>query len=358
MNRAEVCVLIPTYNRRAELVGAIDSVLAQSYDACHALVIDDGSTDGTATMLADRYGSNERVRWLRLEDNRGVAVARNLGLAQARGEYVAFLDSDDRWKSWKLELQVACLARLAGDGVGMIWSDMDAVDADGRLLAEHIMRSVFAGYRWFAETDFLPQSAPLTQLLPGTRDPGEATLVHWGDGYSNFILGNLCQPSTVVLTRERAAAIGPFDETMLCGEDHKYNLNCARAGPVALLDVSAGFYRQGGADQLTTGPRRLDDAENQLRTILPSIAADRERIRVPERTLRYKLAEAYAWAAEENLDLGSAARARRLCGTSLYYRPLKARTWAVLLAASLHPQARERVREAYRGLKRSMRRAH
>jgi GT2 family glycosyltransferase len=356
MDACEVSVVIPTHNRRRQLPGAIDSVLGQSWKHCHVLVVDDGSSDGTAQLVADRYGSNERVRYLPQERNRGVASARNLGLTHAPGEYIAFLDSDDRWKSWKLEAQVGCLARLAGQGVGMIWTDIDAVDDQGQLLGARAMRREFAAYHWIKEAELFAHTAPLSSLVPGLSAPGADTAVHWGDAYSQFVLGNLCQPSSVMLTRQRALETGPFDETMLCGEDHPYHLRCARAGPVALLDAAAVLYRQGAPDQLTNGPLRLQDAENHLRTLLPAIATDRERIRVSAKVLRHKLAEAYAWAAQENLDYGSAARARRLCGTSLSYRPLQGRTWAVLVAATLEPQAREQLRHAYRQLKRVVRR--
>ena len=357
MDAAEVCVVIPTHNRRFELAGAIDSVLGQSWPRCHALVVDDGSTDGTPQLMADRYGSNQRVRYVRQEQNRGAASARNLGLAHARGNYIAFLDSDDRWKSWKLELQVACLARLAGDGVGMIWCDMDAVDEQGLLVQERAMRSVFSAYHWFDQLELFPHEQPLTSLVPEVKDPGTATIVHWGDAYSQFVLGNLCQTSSVLLTRQRLLLTGRFDERLICAEDHEFHLRCARAGPVALLDIPAVLYRQDSSDRVDAG-RRLRGAENQLRTLLPVIEADRERIHIPEKMLRHRLAEAYAWAAEENLDHGSAARARRLCGTSLRYRPLKGRTWAVLFAASLEPQARSTLRQAYRELMRSVKGVH
>jgi GT2 family glycosyltransferase len=356
MDADEVSVVIPTHNRRRQLPGAIDSVLGQSWKHCHVLVVDDGSADGTAQLIADRYGSNERVCYLRQDRNRGVASARNLGLAHARAGFIAFLDSDDRWKRWKLEAQVACLARLAREGVGMIWTDMDAVNDQGELLRERAMRHAFAAYRWFTEAELFAHGAPLASLAPQLSVPDPATPVRWGDAYSQFVLGNLCQPSSVMLTRQRVIEVGPFDETMLCGEDHHYHMKCARAGPVALLDVPAVLYRQGAADQLTNGPLRLEDAENHLRTLLPAIAADRERIHVSAKVLRRKLAQAYAWAAEENLDHGSAARARRLCGTSLRHRPLQGRTWAVLLAATLEPEARAQLRQAYRHLKRAVKR--
>lgn len=98
-----ISVIIPVWNRAREVCRAIDSALAQTLAPLEVLVIDDGSTDDTAQALA-RYG--ERIRVLR-QSNQGVAAARNTGIANARGELLAFLDSDDAWLPRKLELQAA-----------------------------------------------------------------------------------------------------------------------------------------------------------------------------------------------------------------------------------------------------------
>ena len=88
-----VSVVIPTYNRGNLIGQAIDSVLAQSYSDFEIIVSDDGSTDDTAARVA-RYG--DRVRYVRTA-NGGVAHARNVGTREARGDYLAYLDSDDRY---------------------------------------------------------------------------------------------------------------------------------------------------------------------------------------------------------------------------------------------------------------------
>ncbi|MBL9078203.1 MAG: glycosyltransferase family 2 protein [Planctomycetes bacterium] len=101
-----VSVVIPTYNRARLLARAIDSVLAQTQPAAEVLVVDDGSTDDTAAVVA-RYGT--AVRYLS-QRNAGVSAARNHGVRQARCEWVAFLDSDDFWLPEKLARQLPWLA--------------------------------------------------------------------------------------------------------------------------------------------------------------------------------------------------------------------------------------------------------
>jgi glycosyltransferase involved in cell wall biosynthesis len=89
-----VTVIIPTYNRCNPLVQAINSVLAQSYKDFELLVIDDGSTDNTRQVISAI--SDSRIKYI-YKDNGGVSSARNAGIAQANGKYIAFLDSDDFW---------------------------------------------------------------------------------------------------------------------------------------------------------------------------------------------------------------------------------------------------------------------
>jgi len=104
-----VSVVIPTRNRRDLAARALTSVLGQTDVDLEALVVDDGSTDGTARLAEDL--GDERVRHLRNETATGVALARNHGIAEAGGDWIAFLDDDDLWAPEKLRSQlVACRA--------------------------------------------------------------------------------------------------------------------------------------------------------------------------------------------------------------------------------------------------------
>jgi glycosyltransferase involved in cell wall biosynthesis len=98
-------VVIPNFNREAELQRAVDSVLAQDYPALEVIVVDDASTRPVRLDLPP--AAREAVRWLQLERNGGGATARNAGIDAAKGEVVAFLDSDDVWTSDKLTRQMA-----------------------------------------------------------------------------------------------------------------------------------------------------------------------------------------------------------------------------------------------------------
>lgn len=97
-----ISVIIPTYNRCWILKEAIDSVLSQEYTNFEVIVVDDGSDDATAALLSS-YGDDITIIY---QENRGVSTARNVGILMAKGDYIAFLDSDDMWLPDKLSCQV------------------------------------------------------------------------------------------------------------------------------------------------------------------------------------------------------------------------------------------------------------
>lgn len=105
-NYGLVSVITPSYNAESFLSQAIESVIAQTYPYWEMIVIDDGSTDNT-TVIAETYASkNKKIKLIKFEKNKGVAVARNTGIENASGRYIAFLDSDDLWLPIKLERQI------------------------------------------------------------------------------------------------------------------------------------------------------------------------------------------------------------------------------------------------------------
>jgi glycosyltransferase involved in cell wall biosynthesis len=123
MSRESLVSCIITFLNTEEYLGeAIESVLAQTHESLELLLVDDGSTDGS-TKIARRYAerSPQKVRYLEHEghENKGAAAARNLGMREARGEYIALLDSDDVWLGHKLEEQVAILE--AHPEAGMVY---------------------------------------------------------------------------------------------------------------------------------------------------------------------------------------------------------------------------------------------
>lgn len=126
MERERISVVIPCYNRRDRIPASVESVLGQSYGNLELLVVDDGSTDGTAELF-ENY-PDRRLRFLRYEENRGACHARNYGAERATGEYLAFQDSDDVWHRDKLEKQLCHLRRTGAD---LSFCGMNRVSGNG-----------------------------------------------------------------------------------------------------------------------------------------------------------------------------------------------------------------------------------
>jgi glycosyltransferase involved in cell wall biosynthesis len=138
---ALVSVVIPTKDRPEMLRRAVLSVLGQTYSPVELIVVDDGSVEPAREAIADLNTDDlRRFEVVRHGENRGGAAARNTGLREARGEYVAFLDDDDRWTPHKLEKQVEAL-RGAGESAGVAFAWNRQLDTDGSVVDMHLPRA-------------------------------------------------------------------------------------------------------------------------------------------------------------------------------------------------------------------------
>lgn len=212
-----VTVVITTYNRCDECMRAVASALQQMPPPLEVLVCDDGSTDATQAELLRWQERESRLRYLRIEPNRGTpAPARNLGAYSARGEWVGFLDDDDRWLTGKLALQQS----LLDTGVDVIASD--AIRSDG--------------HRYFG-------------VDGGVSHPTRAEL----ERANPVIL------STALVRRSLLLDVGGFDEnpTIAGVEDYDLWLRLAdRGARFAILNVATVQYCDRGDARLSSAPLR------------------------------------------------------------------------------------------------------
>jgi len=202
-----VSVVIPAYNYGRYLAEAIDSALAQTYPPLEIIVVDDGSTDHTAEVIAS-YG--RRVRGV-FQANAGVSAARNTGIDVARGEYLAFLDADDVWYPRKLELQ---MARFEADpSLGLVHAGLEVVDGEGRT----IELKTRGREGWISH-----------DLLRLQED------VMVGPG------------SNIVVPRRIAQEIGGFDQSLAPSEDWDFGYRIAVRYHVAFVPMPLVRYRLHG----------------------------------------------------------------------------------------------------------------
>lgn len=183
-----ISALIPTYNRRTQVLRAIQSVLSQTVPVGEIIVVDDGSTDGTVEAIRERYGLSVSVF---RQENAGVSAARNRAIREARGEWVAFLDSDDEWLPSKIERQVDALKAL-GSEFGLCFTD--CIYDEGKSTNNSVFQQAkFAGSGPFGRLD----------------DPAE------------YLLGpaNLLSIQSTLVLRSLVEDIKGFDEGIRIMED-------------------------------------------------------------------------------------------------------------------------------------------
>ena len=237
-----VSVVIPTYNRSNMVCEAIDSALSQSLQPHEIIVIDDGSIDDTALVLK-KYGN--RIRYNR-QENKGVSAARNIGLSQATGEYIAFLDSDDLWDPRKLEIQVAVLKKLLE--VHVLFTDFGIFKQD---------RTIMHGgtHRWFPSrieySNLYQNTLSFCDLEIEVENTDPHTKVYYGrvfDGMLHFPYGLL---SSAIIRRDLIEDGLKFTEGVSLYEDWEFFALTARSHAVGFLDMEITFNRS------HSGPERL-----------------------------------------------------------------------------------------------------
>ena len=145
MDRPLISCIVPCFNSRAYVCEALDSIFAQTYSPIEVIIADDGSTDGTGDLVRERYPEVRVV----VQPESGPAATRNLGISNATGEFVAFLDADDLWHSDKLAQQYQCFLQNPEIEYCVTYAQMfwaDALDAEKKRLSDHPRAKPVPGY--------------------------------------------------------------------------------------------------------------------------------------------------------------------------------------------------------------------
>lgn len=163
-----ISVIIPAFNRAGLLPRALKSVLDQSFSDIEVIVVDDASTDDTQQVIAAM--ADDRIRCIRLDSNCGACTARNIGVQHARGEWIAFQDSDDEWLPGKLEKQ---FAQLQASGADVVFCAFERCHADGKKQYTFPHADVQAGRITYEQ--LLYENLVSTQTILGKRECFEQT---------------------------------------------------------------------------------------------------------------------------------------------------------------------------------------
>ena len=189
-----VSVIVPVYNGEKYITEAIDSIIQQEYLPLEIIVVDDGSTDGTSGLI---HRHDNQVRYV-YQENQGPAAARNRGITESKGNFLAFLDSDDLWPSGKLKNQTACLLETP---------DLDVVTGHTSV---------------FQSRDKI------------SKDP---------DVLRNGILS--VQLGSALFRKSAFDKVGLFDEELPCSEDQDWFLRAREKGiRIQALEITTLYYRR------------------------------------------------------------------------------------------------------------------
>jgi GT2 family glycosyltransferase len=229
--RGLVSVVIPCFNLAHFLPDAIESVLAQTYPEVEIVVVDDGSTDNTAAVVA-RYPT---VRYIR-QENAGVAAARNTGLRSTNGDLLTFLDADD-------------------------FLSLDALAVGVRALQDHPEAAFVFGYATFLMEDGTEPSVPYRPTFAN-------------DYYARLLAGcPIVAPGSVMVRRSVLSVVGPFDPQLHHLEDYDLYYRVARAFPIHCHGHTVVTYRRHGTNATSSGGRAA------LRDAMTVLARQHESVR-------------------------------------------------------------------------------
>jgi len=240
-------VIIPTHNRCALAARAMGSVLATaSARDVQIIIADDASTDATAKVLGEKYGDDPRVKLLSSAQNEGPSGARNRGLAEATGDFVVFLDSDDVLLPDALALAQA--AFQAVPAMQFLTFEGDATSIGRRTVRQRIVRDVNPG--WRAEGFDAKRLQGREFKSPDAAD-ASSHLLEFGDFFPAVVFGDLFWLSGMVIRRQAAIAAGPFDTRYRNLEDWDFTSRLCLTGVGGYID-HVGFHRETGrSDQLS-----------------------------------------------------------------------------------------------------------
>lgn len=221
--KPHVSIVIPTYNRASDLNRALRSVLNQTYSCWEALIIDNHSSDYTDDVV--RGFNDSRMKLFKIYNNGVIAASRNLGINHARGDYVAFLDSDDWWMPQKLEKSLKYLDQ----GADVVYHDL--------LLVTKTKQRIF-----WRKTDARNLKSPVFKDL--------------------LINGNTLSNSSVVISRDILKKINGFSEdpNLIAAEDYDGWLRAARVTEkFKKIPQTLGYYWAGGGN--------ISNPDRMLRTL-------------------------------------------------------------------------------------------
>ncbi len=327
-----ISVIIPTYNCSDYIIEAIESVLNQTYKDVEIIVIDDGSTDDTYKILKPYL---HKIKYI-YQDNSGPSRARNVGIQEAKGEYIAFLDADDKWRTFKIYLQLSLLEALPD--VNMIFSNYAVIDKNGTLIVDSYIEKgfpIFSEYKVKIKGIF-NKVIPIKKICNFDGLLSDS-YVYYGNIFDKLFMGNFILPSTEIIRRSSLRPPFLFNEKYKCAVDQDFHLRFSKNHKIAYIDISTTEYRINRKGQLSGKQNTSQLILNTIETRLRVINEDSEFLSQKRGLIKKVLAKdflrlSYYYLSE--LDMKSS---RKYAISSLRYKPLLIKSWVIFLSSFFPP---------------------
>lgn len=276
-----VSTIIPTYNDSRYVCGAVDSALAQTYPALEVIVVNDGSTDNTDAVLRP-YGDRIRVIY---QQHNGLSAARNAGIQEARGEVVAFLDSDDRWLPQKVEKQIVLLE--SDSGIGLVGCGSYLINEEEGILKTYLAHIPVR------QSDFLKEMSVRNILSGGA--------------------------SGAVVRKDCFSRIGVFDEALTSSEDWDMWLRLGWVYKIVIAEepLTRVMIRKGSMSASAHAERMLANDLSVINKHFKRHGASLSAY-LKQKAISYH----YRTAAWAHLDTGNRTRARSCIVRALLANPV------------------------------------
>lgn len=253
-----VSIILPTYNRGDTLARAVDSVVAQTYSDWELLIVDDGSTDETASVALSY--NDPRIRYIR-QENAGVAAARNTGLDRACGQYITFLDSDDEWLPHFLAVCVGFLQNNPTEDfvtTEFFTGYLDRRDNRGVFVDTYLAAARAIGSHALDlppdETDDYLRVYETCRKLDGwtydvtSKEIAESGLLYQGHVFEYTRWGYLGWLPTTMITRHALEVVGKFDATMRHASDYRFLALLAKEFRTNFISIPCARKHEQGLD--------------------------------------------------------------------------------------------------------------
>jgi glycosyltransferase involved in cell wall biosynthesis len=324
-----VSVIIPTYNCEKYIVEAIQSVLKQTYTNFEIIVIDDGSTDKTKEVLKQ---FDNKITYI-YQRNSGSSKSRNIGISKAKGEYIAFLDADDRWKPFKLELQIKILEKL--QEVDMVFTNYSVIDENGSLINNSGIENGFPIFSEYGISlkNFFNETIDIKTLKISNIFPLNDNRIYYGNIFYMLFKGNFILPSTEIFRRKSLDFYPFFNENYKCANDQYFHLRFSKNHKIAYVDCSTCEYRINRKGKLSDKQNIPRLILNTIDTRLHIIREDNELASKNERLIKQVMANDYLRLAYYYLSESDTNNSRRYAIISLKYNLVKFRAWLIFLSS-------------------------